>query len=113
MGIELNIYRGFGENNSPNTYVLINLPKANLVRAYSLKEIIMEKVKATSGNTNTNTDALLSKKAQDVLHDSVDTVAEKAAKAEQAIRDKAHRSAEALSETQDKLKKQWAGSAVG
>ncbi|MFT6952886.1 MAG: hypothetical protein ACJAUL_004060, partial [Paraglaciecola sp.] len=55
MGIELNIYRGFGENNSPNTYVLINLPKANLVRAYSLKEIIMEKVKATSGNTNTNT----------------------------------------------------------
>jgi ElaB/YqjD/DUF883 family membrane-anchored ribosome-binding protein len=87
------------------------LPKANLVRAYSLKEIIMENVKTTSGNTNT--DALLSKKAQDALHDSVDTVAEKAAKAEQAIRDKAHRSAEALSETQDKLKKQWAGSAVG
>jgi ElaB/YqjD/DUF883 family membrane-anchored ribosome-binding protein len=100
---------------SPYTYVvrviLTNLPKANLVRAYSLKEIIMENVKQTPSSNNT--DELLSKKAQHALHDSVDTVAEKAAKAEQAIRDKAHRSAEAINETQDKLKKQWAGSAVG
>lgn len=70
----------------------------------------MENVKSTPSNIKT--DAPISKKAQDALHDSVDTVADKAAKAEQAIRDRAHRSAESMSETQEKLQKQWNGSEV-
>ena len=68
----------------------------------------MENVKSTPSNMNT--DAPISKKAQDTLHESVDTVAEKAAKAEQVIRDKAHRSAESIHETQEKLQRQWNGS---
>lgn len=70
----------------------------------------MENIKPASAQPKN--DPSLSKKAQDALHETVDTVADKAAKAEQAIRDKAHRSAESISETQAKLQRQWDGSEI-
>ena len=72
----------------------------------------MENAKTTTAKNTTNTDLPVSKRAQEALHDSVDAVAGKAAKAEKSVRDTAHRSAESLGETQDKVLKQWNGSQV-
>lgn len=70
----------------------------------------MENIKSAPVQPKANSP--LSSKAQDALHESVDTVAAKAANAERVIRDKAHRSAESISETQEKLQRQWNGSEV-
>ncbi|MEH6712912.1 MAG: DUF883 domain-containing protein [Paraglaciecola polaris] len=70
------------------------------------------KTATSTSKTTAKTDSPISKKAQDALHDSVDAVADKAARAERSVRDTAHRSAESLGETQEKVLKQWNGSQV-
>jgi ElaB/YqjD/DUF883 family membrane-anchored ribosome-binding protein len=72
----------------------------------------MENAKTSSSNSNPKTESPISKKAQDALHESVDAVADKASKAEKSVRDTAHRSAESIGETQEKVIKQWNGSQV-
>ncbi|WP_166424215.1 DUF883 domain-containing protein [Paraglaciecola sp. 20A4] len=72
----------------------------------------MENAKTASSNTTAKQDSPISKRAQEALHESVDAVADKASKAERSVRETAHRSAESLGETQDKIVKQWNGSEV-
>ena len=57
-------------------------------------------------------DTPLTEKAKEALHHSVDAMAERAAKAEGAVRDTAGRSAESLNATQDKIVTKWNGSQV-
>ena len=60
----------------------------------------------------TATGSPLTDKAKDALHHSVDAMADRAAKAEGAVRNTADRSAESLSATQDKIINQWKGSQI-
>ena len=62
--------------------------------------------------TASASDTPLTEKAKDALHHSVDAMADRAAKAEEAVRDTAGRSADSLHATQDKIVSQWNGSQV-
>ncbi|GGF67090.1 DUF883 domain-containing protein [Alteromonas lipolytica] len=51
-------------------------------------------------------------KLQSTLHESLDTIAEKAASAEQSLRESASESAENLAERRKLMKQKWLGSSV-
>lgn len=65
---------------------------------------------STAGNKNS--EAPLSKKMRSTLHDTVDTLAEKAEEAEKTIRSTAGQSKEALSEKQQQMQESWEASSV-
>lgn len=68
-------------------------------------EITASDVKSSSGHP-------VSDKVKDTLHDSVDTLAKKAAQTESSIRETAQASSEALSRKQEEVQAKWESSSI-
>lgn len=65
-----------------------------------------------ASSNNLEQDAPISEKMRATLHDTVDTLAEKAEVAEKSIRTKAGDSKEALTEKQQQIQESWEASSV-
>lgn len=78
---------------------------------FKFKERIMATSKSTANGADTSGHPMTDK-LQSTLHESLDTIAEKAATAEQSLRDSASESAENMAARRRLMKQKWLGSSV-